>query len=114
MNKYISGKVLFSNTPYVVSKSFKTSTSLYKLVNSAEYELVKTNSQNSLVHDWWEFEFLIEQAPGEASQHQYQIVAEVFIEQGELLASAKTIIKVDFNYGSRHHEDLYLEPVLII
>ncbi|MCX7078746.1 MAG: hypothetical protein NTV76_05270 [Pseudomonas sp.] len=114
MNKYISGKVLFSKTPYGIQSNYTTKTSLYKIINDSVSTLTSSQTTDSLMHKWWEFEFIVEQASSEAPVCTYRIVAEVFLPEGELLAKADELLSVDFNYGTRHHEDVYLKPVFIV
>lgn len=114
MNKYISGKVLFSKTPYGIQSDYTTKTSLYKPVSDNELTFINTHTENSLKHRWWEFEFVVERAPNEPVIVTYRIIAEVFFPNGMLLAKADELLSIDFNYGSRHHEDIYLEPVFIV
>ncbi|WP_223442715.1 MULTISPECIES: hypothetical protein [Pseudomonas] len=114
MNKYISGKVLFSKTPYRTHPSYTTKTSLYKHPSDNESTLINTHEENSLKHKWWEFEFVVERDPSENSVATYRIIAEVFLPDGTLLAKADELLSIDFEYGTRHHEDIYLKPVFIV
>lgn len=114
MNKYISGKVLFSKTPYGIESDYTAKTSLYKHIGDNGLTLVNTHIENSLQHKWWEFEHVVERDPSEPVVGAYRIVAEVFLPSGTLLAKADELLSIDFSYGARHHEDIYLEPVLIV
>lgn len=113
MNKHISGKVLFSNTPYEIQSNYTTRTSLYNVINNNESKLINSHADNSLMHKWWEFEFIIERNPGETAVD-YRVVAEVFLPDGTLLAKADEFLSIDFNYDNRHHQDIYLKPVFIV
>ncbi|WP_237884028.1 hypothetical protein [Pseudomonas sp. PGPR40] len=114
MNKYISGKVLFSKTPYEIQTNYTTKTSLYKYFNNNASTLINMRSENSLKHQWWEFEFIIEHKPGDPQMNDYRIIAEVFLPDGTLLAKGDEHLTIDFNYGIRHHQDIYLKPVFIV
>ncbi|MFY0730312.1 hypothetical protein [Pseudomonas sp. NFX15] len=114
MNKYISGMVLFSKTPYGIQSDYTTKTSLYKHLSDNKSILIHTHAENSLNHKWWEFEFAVERDSGESPVETYRVIAEVFLPDGTLLAKADELLAIDFQYGSRHHEDIYLKPVFIV
>ncbi|MGH8384174.1 MAG: hypothetical protein ACRESJ_01560 [Pseudomonas sp.] len=114
MSKYISGKVLFSKTPYGIQTDYTTKTSLYKQLSDDESTLINTHIGNSLEHKWWEFEFSVERDPNDVSINTFRIIAEVFFPDGTLLAEADELLSVDFDYGTRHYEDIYLKPVFIV
>ena len=114
MNKHISGKVLFSKTPFEIQTDYTTKTSLYKHLSDNESKLINTHEENLLMHKWWEFEFIVERDSSESAVATYRIVAEVFLPDGTLLAKADELLSIDFQYGTRHHEDIYLKPVFIV
>jgi hypothetical protein len=95
--------------------------SLITRPKSASTKISATTSPRSstctpppLIHKWWEFEFIVERDDNESTADNYRIVAEVFLPDGTLLAKADELLSIDFNYGTRHHEDIYLKAVLIV